>query len=83
MHKYQPRLIVTPQDGLHKPQYFTFPETEFVAVTAYQNTNVSRITILITLRRSYIYIAKRLFMFAYCKETATKVEEMKHEVLCK
>ena len=41
MHKYQPRLTITPQDGLREPQHFSFPETEFVAVTAYQNANAS------------------------------------------
>ena len=41
MHKYQPRLVVSPQDGSFEPQIFSFPETEFIAVTAYQNTTVS------------------------------------------
>lgn len=41
MHKYQPRLIVVrtsdPNQITWAPyQSFTFPETEFVAVTAYQ-----------------------------------------------
>jgi len=40
MHKYQPRLIITPQDGSRQPQIFKFPETTFIAVTAYQNANV-------------------------------------------
>ena len=42
MHKYQPRLVVSPQDGSFEPQIFSFPETEFIAVTAYQNTTVSQ-----------------------------------------
>lgn len=42
MHKYHPRLVVTPQDGMQEPQIFSFPETQFIAVTAYQNTTVSK-----------------------------------------
>jgi len=43
MHKYQPRLIVTPHDRADGDrQIFSFPITEFVGVTAYQNTIVSK-----------------------------------------
>lgn len=48
MHKYIPRLSIIqtssePNDSLSSlPKYtFTFPETQFIAVTAYQNTDVS------------------------------------------
>ena len=47
LHKYQPRLhIVEVTEGLEdmssdpKTQTFTFPENQFIAVTAYQNTDV-------------------------------------------
>lgn len=48
MHKYQPRLHVVEvnEDGTEdtsqpgRVQTFTFPETQFIAVTAYQNTDV-------------------------------------------
>lgn len=52
MHKYMPRLNVVEVSGrssdptssnkLNSPQKhtFTFPETQFIAVTAYQNTDV-------------------------------------------
>ncbi|KAK7887175.1 hypothetical protein WMY93_026796 [Mugilogobius chulae] len=48
LHKYQPRLhiVEVSEDGVedisneHKTQTFTFPETQFIAVTAYQNTDV-------------------------------------------
>ncbi|TSR04291.1 T-box transcription factor TBX3 [Bagarius yarrelli] len=45
MHKYQPRLHVVRADDLLKLPYsafrtFVFPETEFIAVTAYQNDKV-------------------------------------------
>lgn len=51
LHKYQPRLHVVQvnEDGTEdtsqpgRVQTFTFPETQFIAVTAYQNTDV-RIT---------------------------------------
>ena len=49
LHKYQPRLhiVEVAEDGVEdgsdvKTQSFTFPETQFIAVTAYQNTDVSR-----------------------------------------
>lgn len=49
LHKYQPRLhiVEVTEDGAEdvggdaKTQSFTFPETQFIAVTAYQNTDVS------------------------------------------
>lgn len=49
LHKYQPRLhiVEVTEDGVEdissdmKSQSFTFPETQFIAVTAYQNTDVS------------------------------------------
>lgn len=48
LHKYQPRLHVVEvnEDGTEdtsqpgRVQTFTFTETQFVAVTAYQNTDV-------------------------------------------
>lgn len=54
LHKYQPRLHVVQvnEDGTEdtsqpgRVQTFTFPETQFIAVTAYQNTDV-RITALL------------------------------------
>lgn len=49
LHKYQPRLhiVEVTEDGDvdissdAKAQSFTFPENQFIAVTAYQNTDVS------------------------------------------
>lgn len=51
LHKYQPRLhiVEVTEDGVEdvnndlKTQCFTFPETQFIAVTAYQNTDVSMV----------------------------------------
>lgn len=50
LHKYQPRLHVVEvkEDGSEEPflsseaQTFIFPETQFIAVTAYQNADVSQ-----------------------------------------
>ena len=50
LHKYQPRLhiVEVTEDGVEdinneaKTQTFTFPENQFIAVTAYQNTDVRR-----------------------------------------
>jgi len=47
MHKYMPRLNIVEVTGqsnknLESSRHiFTFPETQFIAVTAYQNTDVS------------------------------------------
>ncbi|XP_030372897.1 T-box transcription factor TBX6 [Scaptodrosophila lebanonensis] len=50
MHKYQPRLhIIRSSDLTQLPwapqQAFVFPETEFVAVTAYQNDRITKLKI--------------------------------------
>lgn len=47
MHKYQPRFHIVRANDILKLPYSTFrtyvfPETEFVAVTAYQNDKVSQ-----------------------------------------
>uniref|UniRef100_A0A7M4EJE9 T-box transcription factor TBX21 n=1 Tax=Crocodylus porosus TaxID=8502 RepID=A0A7M4EJE9_CROPO len=53
LHKYQPRLHVTEvKDGEGDESYpsahtqtFTFPETQFIAVTAYQNADITQLKI--------------------------------------
>ncbi|XP_053672951.1 T-box transcription factor TBX6-like [Anopheles nili] len=50
MHKYQPRIhVIKATDATQIPwapqQAFTFPETEFVAVTAYQNDRITKLKI--------------------------------------
>nr|XP_028559456.1 T-box transcription factor TBX21 [Podarcis muralis] len=53
LHKYQPRLHVTEAkdgevDKVHPSicsQTFTFPETQFIAVTAYQNADITQLKI--------------------------------------
>lgn len=58
LHKYQPRLhiVEVTEDGVEdlnepsKTQTFTFSETQFIAVTAYQNTDVSVLKLLGTLK---------------------------------
>lgn len=48
LHKYQPKIHVVKVSTDDKPfqggivESFQFPETQFIAVTAYQNENVSR-----------------------------------------
>lgn len=51
MHKYQPRFHVVRANDILKLPYSTFktyvfPETEFIAVTAYQNEKVSELSYL-------------------------------------
>ncbi|XP_056300035.1 eomesodermin homolog b [Pseudoliparis swirei] len=53
LHKYQPRLhiVEVSEDGAEEPgsdaptQSFTFPENQFIAVTAYQNTDITQLKI--------------------------------------
>ncbi|KAM9310818.1 eomesodermin homolog b [Pholidichthys leucotaenia] len=53
LHKYQPRLhiVEVTEDGVEdlnsdvKTQCFTFAETQFIAVTAYQNTDITQLKI--------------------------------------
>ncbi|XP_041933580.1 eomesodermin homolog a isoform X1 [Alosa alosa] len=53
LHKYQPRLhiVEVTEDGAEdisneaKTQTFTFPENQFIAVTAYQNTDITQLKI--------------------------------------
>lgn len=46
MHRYHPRFHIVQADDLYSVRWsvfqtFTFPETSFTAVTAYQNTKAS------------------------------------------
>lgn len=41
MHKYLPRLHVVLENDNKSVKTFSFPETQFIAVTAYQNTDVN------------------------------------------
>ncbi|KAM9831936.1 T-box transcription factor TBX21 [Neosynchiropus ocellatus] len=53
LHKYQPRLHImeVKEDGTEDPfhsskaQTFVFPETQFIAVTAYQNADITQLKI--------------------------------------
>nr|CBN81701.1 T-box brain protein 1 [Dicentrarchus labrax] len=53
LHKYQPRLhiVEVKEDGTEDPflssktQTFIFPETQFIAVTAYQNADITQLKI--------------------------------------
>ena len=61
MHKYQPRIHLIRQDGelvdmknLKTSQYktFIFPETQFTAVTAYQNQLVCFLMMNVFMRKT-------------------------------
>jgi hypothetical protein len=45
MHKYLPRIHIVPCDDQNDIKTFYFNETKFIAVTAYQNTDVNSIQI--------------------------------------
>jgi len=47
MHRYQPRIHVVQANDIYQLQYqafntYAFPECQFIAVTAYQNSQVCR-----------------------------------------
>jgi len=64
MHKYQPRFhVVEASDPLrlsyNSMKTFAFPETQFIAVTAYQNEKVtlsSHISILFVISCQLVYM---------------------------
>lgn len=43
LHRYEPRITIVPEPGQHEtaPVSTSFPETRFIAVTAYQNEQVN------------------------------------------
>ncbi|XP_064425728.1 T-box transcription factor TBX6 [Latimeria chalumnae] len=50
MHKYQPRFHIVQANDIYSRRWagcssFTFPETIFIAVTAYQNQNITKLKI--------------------------------------
>ncbi|KAF1760770.1 hypothetical protein GCK72_009020 [Caenorhabditis remanei] len=45
MHKYRPRVHIIEQDGSQMRHTFSFEETEFIAVTAYQNHRITSLKI--------------------------------------
>ncbi|CAI2348967.1 unnamed protein product [Caenorhabditis sp. 36 PRJEB53466] len=45
MHKYRPRVHVIEQEDAQKRHTFSFDETEFIAVTAYQNHRITSLKI--------------------------------------
>ena len=52
MHRYQPRIhVIEVGGGAHEQkslQTHSFPETQFISVTAYQNTDVSKTKALVS-----------------------------------
>lgn len=53
MHKYQPRVHIARADDSYKHPFcnfktFTFVETQFIAVTAYQNEKVQTLFVIQT-----------------------------------
>ena len=74
MHKYIPRLHIIQALNVTKTSFdnvniFVFPETQFIAVTAYQNENVTRLKIdnnpVNKIRNKKISIQFQYFIFIY------------------
>ncbi|CAJ0941878.1 unnamed protein product, partial [Mesorhabditis belari] len=45
MHKYQPQISILKHNSVEKRETFSFPETTFIAVTAYQNHRITSLKI--------------------------------------
>ena len=68
LHKYQPRIHIVRVGNGEKRTVSThsFPETQFVAVTAYQNEEVYHVTIKITICvyfKNYRFLTNNLLVF--------------------
>lgn len=74
LHKYQPRLhiVEVTEDGVEdmsneaRTQTFTFPENQFIAVTAYQNTDVSLQSLLIFDFEFYLGVLIQFYLISSC-----------------
>lgn len=77
MHKYQPRVrLVLKRDSKsfigdveHHHKTFVFPETVFIAVTAYQNQLVSE-SLILSLKKYFCFVAlfsQSKFIGDHCK----------------
>ena len=67
MHKYQPRFHVVKQNDIIKLPWsefktFVFKETEFIAVTAYQNEKVT-IAVAFSFSINTVVLIIRIFLF--------------------
>lgn len=74
MHKYQPRFHVVKANHIMKLPYSTFrtyvfSETEFIAVTAYQNEKVYTHTHIHTQKRE----TDKEIIFSYVWQTMSKI----------
>ncbi len=61
MHKYQPRFHLVRANDILKLPYsafrtYVFKETQFIAVTAYQNEKVSQTGVLLSLNYTGIHL---------------------------
>lgn len=80
LHKYQPRLhiVEVTEDGVEdlnepsKTQTFTFSETQFIAVTAYQNTDVSVPNVLSLYKASFCMIKHSTTVFLFYLDNSAK-----------
>lgn len=53
LHKYEPRIHIVKVGGIQKMiSSQSFPETQFIAVTAYQNEEVSPVSVTSMLRHT-------------------------------
>lgn len=56
LHKYEPRIHIVRVGGPRKMiTSHSFPETQFIAVTAYQNEEVGTAVFLIRINRNRFY----------------------------
>lgn len=79
MHRYQPRLhIVKADDVLKLPsstfRTYIFPETEFMAVTAYQNEQVARGGHFLSSRLVFFFILNKHTTMIIIQITQLKID---------
>lgn len=81
MHKYQPRFHVVKANAIVRLPYcsfrtFVFSETQFIAVTAYQNDKVRKKTgsVIRTLPHNQSEILYFAFLFYFFQVTQLKID---------
>lgn len=70
LHKYEPRIHIVKVGGIQKMiSSQSFPETQFIAVTAYQNEEVSPVSVTSMLRHPkcwYKFLNRLVLSTDYC-----------------
>lgn len=75
LHKYEPRIHIVKVGGIQKMiSSQSFPETQFIAVTAYQNEEVSSLLTLTRLRNAICCYKMLIVVVSSSQITALKIK---------